>query len=193
MLWILDFYFLFRFLDSAGFAGDWILQPILIFVSCFRGRKYHKARSEKRQREYYENLVAQNNMRPIAAPPPLEDIASNIQEEYAVVASPPLVALPDPTAENDVQVEQIRALKRKLRHAVTVANGCARVLEDERAENSEQIRKLSWALRLERDAHTRRRRIIRSATRYCLRTRRFKSAWLSKRRERRNLSTRGRP
>ena len=92
-------------------------------------------------------------MRPIAAPPPLEDIASNIQEEYAVVASPPLVALPDPTAENDVQVEQIRALKRKLRHAVTVANGCARVLEDERAENSEQIRKLRWALRLERDAH----------------------------------------
>ena len=125
----------------------------MIFVSCFRGRKYHKARSEKRQREYYENLVAQNNMRPIAAPPPLEDIASNIQEEYAVVASPPLVALPDPTAENDVQVEQIRALKRKLRHAVTVANGCARVLEDERAENSEQIRKLRWALRLERDAH----------------------------------------
>ena len=41
--------------------------------------------------------------------------------------------------------------------------------------------------------HTRRRRIIRSATRYCLRTRRFKSAWLSKGRERRNSSTRGRP
>ena len=41
----------------------------------------------------------------------------------------------------------------KARHAVTVANGCARVLEDERAENSEQIRKLRWALRLERDAH----------------------------------------
>ena len=27
------------------------------------------------------------------------------------------------------------------------------MLEDERAENSEKIRKLSWALRLERDAH----------------------------------------
>ena len=43
------------------------------------------------------------------------------------------------------------------------------------------------------ETHTRRRRIIRSATRYCLRTRRFKSAWLSKGRERRDSSTRGRP
>ena len=92
-------------------------------------------------------------MRPIAAPPPLEDIVSNLQEEHVVVASPPQVASPDPAAENDVQMEQIRTLKRKLRHAVTVANGCARVLEDERAENSEKIRRLNWALRLERGAH----------------------------------------
>ena len=58
-------------------------------------------------------------MRSIAAPPPLED---------TVVASPFQVASPDPTAENDVQMEQMRTHKRKLRHAVTVANGCARVL-----------------------------------------------------------------
>ena len=77
-------------------------------------------------------------MRPIAAPPPLEDIVSNLQEEHVVVASSPQAASPDPAAENDVQMEQIRTLKRKLRHAVTVANGCARVLEDERAENSEK-------------------------------------------------------
>ena len=82
-------------------------------------------------------------MRPISAPPPLKDIVSNLQEEYAVVASPPQVALPDPTAENDVQMEQISTLKRKLRHAVTVANGCARVLEDERAENNKNIRRLN--------------------------------------------------
>ena len=69
------------------------------FVFRFRGRKYQKARSEKCQWEYYENLVAQNNMRPIAASPPLEDIVSNLQEEYDVVASPLQVALPDPTAE----------------------------------------------------------------------------------------------
>ena len=55
--------------------------------------------------------------------------------------------------EPDNFAEQNRTLRQKLRHAVTVANGCARVLEDERADNSERIRKLRWALRLERDAH----------------------------------------
>ena len=61
---------------------------------------------------------------------------------------------PRASPETDgVLAEENLTLKRKLRHAVTVANGCARVLEDERAENSEKIRKLSWALRLERGAH----------------------------------------
>ena len=55
------------------------------YVFCVRGRKFHKARSEKRQKEYYEKLVAQNNMRPIAAPPPLEDIVSNLQEVYIFI------------------------------------------------------------------------------------------------------------
>ena len=64
------------------------------------------------------------------------------------------------------------------RHAVTVANGCARVLEDERAENSEQIRKLRWALRLERDAHQKKK--DNPLGHPLLPTQgRFKSAWLS--------------
>ncbi len=46
-------------------------------------------------------------------------------------------------------------LKWKLRHAVTVANSFARVLENERAETGEKIRKLDWALLLERSAHQR--------------------------------------
>ena len=88
-------------------------------------------------------------MRPIAAPPQLEDIVPNLQEEYyAVVASPPQVASPDPTAENDVQMEQMHTLKRKLRHAVTVANSFARVLDNE---------SFNWALHIERDAHQRKK------------------------------------
>ena len=56
------------------------------YVFCVRGRKFHKARSKKRQQEYYEKLVAQNNMRPIAAPPLLEDIVANLQEVDIFIA-----------------------------------------------------------------------------------------------------------
>ena len=78
---------------------------------------------------------------------PIEDAPAH---EELLATSPPQASSPE---TDGVLAEGILTLKRKLRHAVTVANGCARVLEDERAENSEQIRKLRWALRLERDAH----------------------------------------
>ena len=78
---------------------------------------------------------------------PIEDAPAH---EELLATSPPQASSPE---TDGVLAEGNLTLKRKLRHAVTVANGCARVLEDERAENSEQIRKLRWALRLERDAH----------------------------------------
>ena len=74
--------------------------------------------------------------------------------------SPELESQPapdDPTAENEALAEHNRELRRKLRHAVTVANGCARALEKEKAEAGEKIRKLDIALLLERLAHQRRR------------------------------------
>ncbi len=46
-----------------------------------------------------------------------------------------------------------RTLKLKLRLTVTVAKSCAQVLENERAETGEKIRKLDWALLLELSAH----------------------------------------
>ena len=92
-----------------------------------------------------------------SAPAPPEDTCINQEEEARdacptppSAASPPQASSPE---TDGVLAEENLTLKRKLRHAVTVANGCARVLEDERAENSEQIRKLRWALRLEQDAH----------------------------------------
>ncbi len=54
------------------------------------------------------------------------------------------------TAENKpgVFAEKNCVLKRKLRHAVAVANSCARVLENKRADTGEIIRKLDFALLL---------------------------------------------
>ena len=72
-------------------------------------------------------------------------------------AEPDSQPAPDPTADHEALAEHNRELKRKLRHAVTVANGCARALEKEKAEAGEKIRKLDFALLLERAAHQRRR------------------------------------
>ena len=76
--------------------------------------------------------------------------AANVVHESPIenVTSPPQAASPE---SDGVLAEENLTLKRKRRHAVTVANSCARVLEDERTEKSEQIRKLRWALRLEQD------------------------------------------
>ena len=65
--------------------------------------------------------------------------------------------VPDPTADHEALAEHNHELKRKLRHAVMVTNGCARALEKEKAEAGEKIRKLDLALLLERSAHQRRR------------------------------------
>ena len=75
-------------LDSPShFEFCWGLDfPTHSYVFCVRDRKFHKARSEKRQQEYYEKLVARNNMRPIAAPPLIEDIVSNLQEVDIFIA-----------------------------------------------------------------------------------------------------------
>ena len=76
MIWIPPF---------GEFCGG-LDSPTHAYVFCVRGRKFLKDGSEKRQQEYYEKLVAQNNMRPIAAPPPLEDIVYNLQQVYIFIA-----------------------------------------------------------------------------------------------------------
>ena len=68
--------------------------------------------------------------------------------------------LPAHATEPEDFAEQNCTLKRKLRHAVTVANSCAKALEKEKKEKSEageKIRQLNWALLLERAAHQRRK------------------------------------
>ena len=79
------------------------------------------------------------------------------EPEYAESPDPQSQPEPDPTAETEALAEQKRTLKRKLRHAITVANGCARTLGRERAEVVEERRKLEWALLIERVAHQRTR------------------------------------
>ena len=61
---------------------------------------------------------------------PLADVAEPDSAESPEPESQPV---PDPTADHDALAEHNRELKRKLRHAVTVANGCARALEREKA------------------------------------------------------------
>ena len=85
---------------------------------------------------------------------PLADVA---EPDFAESPEPESQPAPDPTADHEALAEHNRELKRKLRHAVTVANGCARALEKEKAEAGEKIRKLDFALLLERAAHQRRR------------------------------------
>ena len=86
------------------------------------------------------------------------------EPEYAESPDPASQPAPDPTAENEALAEiealaeQNRTLKRKLKHAVMVANGCALTLERERADvkgQKEERRKLEWALLIERTAHQR--------------------------------------
>jgi hypothetical protein len=49
------------------------------------------------------------------------------------------------------------ALRQKLRQAVAMANCCARTLARDQNEPSEKVRKLEWALFIERAAHQRRK------------------------------------
>jgi len=100
-----------------------------------------------------------------SSPAPPEDTSTH-QEEGACYASPPSsAASPDasplspatspPTNENADLAEENRTLKLKLKVTVTVANSCSLLLKNERAETSEKIRKLYWALLLEQLAHKR--------------------------------------
>ena len=130
------------------------MQPVHVNLVVWCRVKPSKARrNATRMREW----KAEYANRTKSAPAPPEDTCINQEEEARDACPPPPSAASPPQAsspETDgVLAEENLTLKRKLRHAVTVANGCARVLEDERAENSEKIRRLSWALRLERDAH----------------------------------------
>ncbi len=79
------------------------------------------------------------------------------EPEYAESPDPQSQPEPDPTVETEALAEQNCTLKRKLRHAITVANGCAWTLGRERAEVAEERRKLEWALLIERAAHQRTR------------------------------------
>ena len=75
------------------------------------------------------------------------------EPEYADSPDPQSQPEPDHTVETEPLTEQNHTLKRKLRHAITVANGCARTLGRERAQVVEERRKLEWALLIERAAH----------------------------------------
>jgi hypothetical protein len=73
--------------------------------------------------------------------------------------------VPDPTAETEAVADINRALKRKLSEAVRVANvcyralerekGCNRAMEEEMDEVDEIVRKLKWALLIQREAYQR--------------------------------------
>ncbi len=73
--------------------------------------------------------------------------------------------MPDPTAETEAVADINRALKRKLSEAVRVANvcyralerekGCNRAMEEEMDEGDEIVRKLKWALLIQREAYQR--------------------------------------
>ena len=73
--------------------------------------------------------------------------------EYADSPDPQSQPEPDHTVETEALTEQNHTLKRKLRRAITVANGCAWTLGRERAQVVEERRKLEWALLIERAAH----------------------------------------
>jgi hypothetical protein len=62
-------------------------------------------------------------------------------------------AASEPAPENEKLAERIRALTRKLREAVTVANAIHRALECERKEGDEEVRRLQYGLMMERSAH----------------------------------------
>mmetsp|Transcript_14123 Transcript_14123/g.30153 ORF Transcript_14123/g.30153 Transcript_14123/m.30153 type:complete len:141 (+) Transcript_14123:166-588(+) len=63
---------------------------------------------------------------------------------------------PSPEPATDHEAHN-RALRNKLRHAVAIANGCALRLAREQDEAREKVRKLEWALLIERSAHQRRK------------------------------------
>ena len=63
--------------------------------------------------------------------------------------------VPDPTAENNAPADINRAIKRKLREAVAVANGCYRALERERMQRVKGVEengRLRFHLQLSREA-----------------------------------------
>ena len=112
------------------------------------------------------------------------------EPEHAESSDLPSQPALDPTAEtkalaetsSEAFAEQNRKLKRKLRHAVTVVNGCVRTLGRERAEvkgQKEERRKLEWALLIEQ--HISASKSIHAACLRDLPLLRFKSVWQRKR------------
>ena len=82
-------------------------------------------------------------------------IASPFQPVFSESEPDPIDDAPDPTAENEALAEQNRALKRKLREAVAVGNGCYRALQSERVEADKAdkaIKRLKFHLLLEGNA-----------------------------------------
>ena len=81
-------------------------------------------------------------------------IASLFQPDFSESESQPdpIDDAPHPTAQNEALAEQNLALKRKLREAVAVGNGCYRALQRERVEADkadEAIKRLKFHLLLE--------------------------------------------
>ena len=79
-------------------------------------------------------------------------VAEPLSAEY----HPEPESQPVPAPGTDHEAKN-RTLRRKLRIAVAAANGCARTMAKEQDEAREKVRKLEWALFLERAAHQRRK------------------------------------
>ena len=84
------------------------------------------------------------------------DLLQMQEPEIQSAESPEPEIQPSPEPATDHEAHN-RALRSKLRHAVAIANGCARRLAREQDEAREKVRKLEWALLIERSAHQRRK------------------------------------
>jgi hypothetical protein len=84
------------------------------------------------------------------------DLLQIQEQEIQSAESPEPASQPAPKPATDHEAHN-RALRNKLRQAVAVANGCARRLESEQDEAREKVRKLEWALLIERAAHQKRK------------------------------------
>ena len=86
-------------------------------------------------------------------PVPMEDTLAS----FPASSPPESQPAPDTSAAASPEMEKLaernRALTRKLREAVTVANAIHRALECERKEGDEEVRRLQYGLMMERSAH----------------------------------------
>jgi hypothetical protein len=102
---------------------DFPSDPILFYTRA-KNKKWNTARSERRQREYFDERVSAAGMQPISTPAPLYDMHSH-QAEEVPVDSPSPSALPETTIHSHL------ISKKQFCHAVRAANLLAKKLKDQ--------------------------------------------------------------